>query len=157
MKIGFGYDSHTFTDGDCITIGGEKIPFEHGIQAHSDGDVLLHALCDALLGAAGLGDIGKHFPDSNPEYRNYDSSEFVKQVLEDLEKNGFRVGNVDCTVVAERPKLANHRSVIENNLGQLLKVSIENVNVKATTNEGMGFIGRGEGIAAFVVVLLLKV
>ena len=156
MRVGFGYDTHRFTAGDHIVIGGEKILFSRGIDAHSDGDVLLHAICDALLGAAGLGDIGKHFPDTGPEFKDIESSLLVKKIVGELEKKNYTTGNVDSTVVLERPKLAEHISAMENNISKLLKISIDHVNVKATTHEGMGFIGRGEGIAAFAVATLLQ-
>ena len=156
MRVGFGYDTHRFTAGDHIVIGGEKILFSQGIDAHSDGDVLLHAICDALLGAAGLGDIGKHFPDTGPEFKDIESSLLVKKIVGELEKKNYTTGNVDSTVVLERPKLAEHISAMENNISKLLKISIDHVNVKATTHEGIGFIGRGEGIAAFAVATLLQ-
>ena len=154
IRIGFGYDAHHFIDGDCIVLGAEKIPYSKGIDAHSDGDVLLHALCDALLGAAALGDIGKHFPDSDPKYKNIDSSALVENVMQILQQKRYRVGNVDSTIILEKPKLAFHIPSMQKNISALLKISMEDVNVKATTNEGMGFIGRGEGIAANVVVTI---
>lgn len=153
-RIGMGYDSHRFTDGDSIMLGGEEIPFEKGLAAHSDGDALLHALCDALLGAAALGDIGKHFPDHDPVYQNIESSELVKKVMLELHNQNFSVGNVDCTVILEKPKLSTYVSAIQKNISGLLNIDERNVNIKASTNEGMGFIGRGEGVAAIVVVML---
>lgn len=153
-RVGMGYDSHRFTDGDSIMLGGEKIPFEKGLAAHSDGDALLHALCDALLGAAALGDIGQHFPDHDPAYQNIESGELVKKVMLELRKNDFQVGNVDCTVILEKPKLSIYVSAMQKNISGLLNIDERNVNIKASTNEGMGFIGRGEGIAAIVVVML---
>ena len=155
IRIGFGYDSHRFMDGSSITLGGEKIPFEKGLDAHSDGDALLHALCDAILGAAGMGDIGKHFPDSDPKYKNIDSRVLLKNVMQKLDAKNYAVGNVDSTVILERPKLASYIPDMQKNLSDLLNISTDKVNVKATTNEGMGFIGRGEGVAAYVVVTLL--
>ena len=154
-RIGFGYDSHRFKDGDYIVVGGEKIVFDKGLDAHSDGDVLLHALCDALLGAAALGDIGKHFPDNDPKYKDVDSSILVKSVAQKLYKESYRVGNIDSTIILEKPKLATHISDMQKNISDLLKISPSDVNIKATTNEGMGFVGRGEGIAAQVVITLL--
>ena len=154
LKVGFGYDSHRFTQGDYVMIGAEKIPFNHGIEAHSDGDVLLHAICDALLGAAGLGDIGKHFPDNDQQYKNIDSSSLMKNVMTELKKLNYIVGNVDCTVILEKPKLAEHIRNMQKNISSLLDTSVRSVNIKATTNEGMGFIGRCEGIAAYAVVTL---
>ena len=155
-KIGFGYDSHRFMKGDHIMIGAERIPFSQGIDAHSDGDVLMHAICDALLGAAGLGDIGKHFPDSDSKYKDIDSSSLVSKVVNEIEKQNLTVGNLDSTVILEKPKLANYIQSMQKNISNLLKISGTNVNIKATTNESMGFIGRGEGIAAYAVVTLLK-
>jgi len=156
MRVGFGYDTHRFMQGDHIVIGGQKIIFNQGIDAHSDGDVLLHAICDALLGAASLGDIGNHFPDTAPEYKNIDSSVLLEKVVHEVSAEGYRVGNVDCTVVLERPKLAEHIPAIRNTISKLLQISEKDVNVKATTNEGMSFIGRGEGVAAFAVTMLLS-
>ncbi len=155
IRVGFGYDSHRFKKGEYIVLGAEKIPHEKAIDAHSDGDVLLHALCDALLGAAALGDIGKHFPDNDPKYKNIDSSTLVKSAIQKLDEKNYKVGNVDSTVILEKPKLALHIPFMQKNISQLVKASLENINIKATTNEGMGFIGRGEGIAAYVVVTLL--
>lgn len=155
VRIGFGYDSHRFNEGDYIVVGGEKIAFDKGLEAHSDGDVLLHALCDALLGAAAMGDIGKHFPDNDPKYKNIDSSELVGHVVKELENKNYEVGNVDSTIILEKPKLAMHISIMQKNISALLKVSEDDVNIKATTNEGMGFIGRGEGVAAYAAVTLL--
>jgi len=157
-RIGFGYDSHRFSDGDYIVVGGEKIAFDKGVDAHSDGDVLLHALCDALLGAAAMGDIGKRFPDTDSKYKDIDSSVLVKSVGQQLNKKNYMVGNIDCTIILEKPKLASHIPVMRKNVSTLLNISIDNVNIKATTNEGMGFIGRGEGIAAYMsATLILKV
>ncbi len=155
VKIGFGYDSHRFNKGDYIVVGGVKIAFDKGLDAHSDGDVLLHALCDALLGAAAMGDIGKHFPDNDSKYKNIDSGALVKQVVQKLAEKNFVVGNIDSTVLLEKPKLAEHIPVMQKNISDLLNVSTSDINIKATTNEGMGFIGRGEGVAANVVAILL--
>lgn len=155
IRIGFGYDSHRFKDGDYIVVGGEKIAFDKGLDAHSDGDVLLHALCDALLGAAAMGDIGKHFPDNDPRYKNIDSSVLVNSVVNELEKKNYKVGNIDSTIILEKPKLATYIPAMLKNVSNLLTISLQNVNIKATTNEGMGFIGRGEGIAAYVTVTLI--
>jgi len=153
MRTGFGYDTHRFCAGDHIVIGGEKIPFSQGIDAHSDGDVLLHAICDAVLGAAGLGDIGQHFPDNESKYRDIDSSVLLQNVMRKIE-NSYVVRNVDCTVVLEKPKLAGHIPAMKTNVSRLLGISASDVNVKATTNEGMGFVGRGEGVVAYAVALL---
>jgi len=154
-RIGFGYDSHRFSDGGYIVVGGEKIAFDKGLDAHSDGDVLLHALCDALLGAAAMGDIGKHFPDTDSKYKDIDSSSLVKSVVQELNKKNYMVGNIDSTIILEKPKLAAHIPVMQKNVSNLLNISLDNVNIKATTNEGMGFIGRGEGIAAYVSATLI--
>ncbi len=154
IKVGFGYDSHRFKSGEFIMLGAEKIPHEKGVDAHSDGDVLLHALCDALLGAAALGDIGKHFPDSDSNYKDIKSSSLVEKVMQDLKANNYKVGNIDCTVILEKPKLAPYMTAMQKNISVLVSTSLNNVSIKATTNEGMGFIGRGEGIAACVVVTL---
>lgn len=156
MRIGFGYDTHRFMQGDHIVIGGQKIIFNQGIDAHSDGDVLLHAICDALLGAASLGDIGNHFPDSNPEFKDIESGLLLEKVVQEIKILGYKVNNVDCTVVLERPKLAEHIPAMRNSISQLLQVAGKDVNVKATTNEGMSFIGRGEGVAAFAVAMILQ-
>ena len=153
VRVGFGYDTHRFCEGDHIVIGGEKIQFSRGIDAHSDGDVLLHAICDAVLGAAGLGDIGQHFPDNESRYQDVESSLLLGDVMRKIE-NRYVIGNVDCTVVLDRPKLADRIDVMKSNISKILKISASQVNVKATTSEGMGFIGRGEGVAAFAVALL---
>jgi len=157
MRIGMGYDSHRFIDGDYIMLGGEKIPFDKSLDAHSDGDALLHALCDALLGAAALGDIGKHFPDNDPKYKNIDSRSLLENVMLELGKKNYQVGNVDCTVIVERPKLSPYISAIQENISSLLSIASSDVNIKATTNEGMGFIGRGEGLAACAVVTINEI
>ncbi len=153
-KVGFGYDVHRFCEGDHIMLGGERIAHSQGIDAHSDGDVLLHAICDAILGASGAGDIGQHFSDQDSQYENIDSRILLQNVMRKVD-GGFGVGNVDCTVVLERPKLGAHVRAMEANIAELLKIPAGHVNVKATTNEGMGYVGRGEGIAAYAVVLLV--
>ncbi len=154
FRVGQGYDVHAFTSGAHVTLGGERIPHTHGIQAHSDGDVLLHALCDALLGAAGLGDIGVHFPDSDPRWRGADSRIFLRHVRQLLQERGFRVVNVDATVLAEAPRLGGYRDSIRSNIAADLALDIDCVNVKATTSEGLGFIGRREGLACQAIALL---
>jgi 2-C-methyl-D-erythritol 2,4-cyclodiphosphate synthase len=154
MRIGQGYDAHRFAPGRPLVLGGVLVPYALGLAAHSDGDVLIHALCDALLGAAGLGDIGRHFPDSSAELENIDSRILLRRVVELLSEAGFRVHNVDLTVVAQRPRLAIHIPAMRVCLGQDLELPSSRVNVKATTTEGMGFTGRGEGIAAYAVALL---
>ncbi|MCU0971276.1 MAG: 2-C-methyl-D-erythritol 2,4-cyclodiphosphate synthase [Gammaproteobacteria bacterium] len=154
MRIGQGYDAHRFAPGRRLVLGGVEIPHGQGLLAHSDGDVLIHALCDALLGAAGLGDIGRHFPDSDPAYRGIDSRVLLRRVVAALEAEGLRVGNVDGTIVAQQPRLAPHITAMRVLLAADLRVAEGRVNVKATTTEGMGFAGRGEGIAAYAVALL---
>jgi 2-C-methyl-D-erythritol 2,4-cyclodiphosphate synthase len=154
MRIGSGFDVHAFGPGDNIVLGGVRIAHSRGVVAHSDGDVVLHALCDALLGAAGLGDIGMHFPDTDPVWKGANSRRFVEAVLEMLKVRRFRVGNVDITLLAQAPKLSPHRLDIRRSIAQMLGVTENQVNIKATTTEHLGFIGRNEGIAAQAVVLL---
>jgi len=154
MRTGSGFDVHAFGSGDFVMLGGVRIPHSRGVIAHSDGDVLLHALCDALLGAAGLGDIGQHFRDTDPHWRGADSRRFVTDVLGMLRDRGLEVVNADLTVLAESPKLAPHRDTIRAGIARLLEVAEDRINIKATTTEGLGFLGRAEGIAAQAVVLL---
>ncbi|TLY61244.1 MAG: 2-C-methyl-D-erythritol 2,4-cyclodiphosphate synthase [Gammaproteobacteria bacterium] len=154
MRIGSGIDVHAFGPGDFVMLGGVRVPHSRGVVAHSDGDVVLHALCDALLGAAGLGDIGQHFKDSDPQWKGADSGRFVRAVLEMLRNRRLRVANVDVTVLAEVPKVAPFRDEMRRQIAQLLQVSEHHVNVKATTTERLGFLGRAEGIAAQAVALL---
>lgn len=156
IKIGQGIDVHAFTDGDFVTLSGIKIPHTHGIKAHSDGDVILHALCDALLGALALGDIGQHFPDTDERYKGADSKALLKHVYDLVQSHGYTLGNADITVIAERPKLAPHNIAMRECIADILNVGIDCISIKATTNEKMGWIGRGEGIWASSVVLLLK-
>lgn len=154
MRIGQGIDVHAFGDGDKIVIGGVVIPHNRGLIAHSDGDVLLHALCDALLGAAALGDIGKHFPDHDPQYRNIDSRALLRLVYALLKKEGYRLVNADLTIVAQAPKMAPHIALMREKIAEDLSVGIGDISVKATTSEHLGFTGREEGIAAFATVLI---
>lgn len=154
LRIGQGYDVHAFKPGDYVILGGERIPHTHGVLAHSDGDVLLHAICDAMLGAAGLGDIGMHFPDSDPRWQGADSRAFVRHARMLLQDRGYRVVNVDTTVIAERPRLGRHREAMRANIAADLGIAAECVNIKATTTEALGFIGRGEGLACQAVVLI---
>ena len=154
MRIGSGVDVHAFGPGDHLMLGGVRIAHTRGVVAHSDGDVVLHALCDALLGAAGLGDIGQHFPDSDPRWKGAASARFVSAVLEMLRARGLAVVNADLTVIAETPRIAPHRAAIRLEVARLLEVPPERVNLKATTTERLGFLGRAEGIAAQAVVLL---
>ena len=156
MRIGSGFDVHAFGPGDFLMLGGIRVAHSRGVLAHSDGDVVLHALCDALLGAAGLGDIGQHFRDTDPRWRGADSSVFVTQVLALLRDRRLAVANVDVTVLAQAPKIATHRDAMRRRIAQLLEVAAERVNIKATTTEGLGFLGRAEGIAAQAVVLLTE-
>ena len=154
MRVGQGIDAHAFRDGGTLVLGGVTIPSERSLEAHSDGDVVLHALCDALLGAAGMGDIGQHFPPDDAEYKNIDSRKLLRRVVALISAQGFDVANADLTIVAQAPKLAPYIDAMCENIGSDLQVSVGQVNVKATTTEHMGFTGRGEGIAAFAVVLL---
>ncbi|MDQ2075406.1 2-C-methyl-D-erythritol 2,4-cyclodiphosphate synthase [Marinimicrobium sp. ABcell2] len=155
MRIGQGYDVHAFGAGDKIVIGGVVIPHTAGLVAHSDGDVLLHALCDALLGAAGLGDIGHHFPDTDPQYRNADSRALLRMVYAKLNAQGWVLGNADMTVIAQAPRMAQHIETMRANIAADLRCAPEQINVKATTTERLGFTGREEGIAAQAAVLLM--
>ena len=154
MRIGFGVDVHAFGAGEFVMLGGVRIPHSRGVVAHSDGDVMLHALCDALLGAAGLGDIGQHFSDTDPQWQGADSRRFVVSVLALLHTRRLAVANVDLTVLAQAPRIAPYREAIRRQIAQLLKVDEQRVNIKATTTEGLGFLGRAEGIDAQAVVLL---
>ena len=154
MRIGHGYDTHPLKEGRALILGGVKIPFQKGLDGHSDADVVIHALCDALFGAVGLGDIGIHFPDSDPSLKNIDSRVLLKQVSNIIKESNFLVGNVDITILAEEPKLAKHIPIMKKNLADDLNSKTSLINIKATTTEGMGFIGRGEGISAHAVVLL---
>lgn len=154
MRIGHGYDVHRFGEGEFITLGGVRIPHSFGLIAHSDGDVLLHALADALLGAAALGDIGKHFPDTDPTFKGADSRMLLRHVLGLLQAKGWQVGNVDATIVAQAPKMAAHIQQMRSLIAEDLQVTLDQVNVKATTTEKLGFTGREEGIAVHAVALL---
>jgi 2-C-methyl-D-erythritol 2,4-cyclodiphosphate synthase len=154
IRIGHGYDAHRFGDGDHVVLGGVRIPYSQGILAHSDGDVLIHALCDALLGAVGMGDIGRHFPDSDPQYKGADSRVLLRHVVGLLQKAGYGLVNADLTLVAQAPRVARHVTTMRQHLAADLQVAETAVNVKATTTEGMGWIGRGEGLAAHAVVLV---
>jgi len=156
IRVGAGFDVHAFGPGDHVMLGGVRIAHEAGVIAHSDGDVLLHALCDALLGAAALGDIGQHFPDSDPRWRGAASAQFVQHAVALLQERGYRIGNVDLTLLCEAPRIARHREAIRMQVAQLLGLDLEAVNLKATTTEKLGFIGRREGLAAEAVVLIQK-
>ena len=155
MKIGSGFDVHAFGPGNALMLGGVRVAHTAGVVAHSDGDVVLHSLCDALLGAAGLGDIGQHFSDKDPRWKGADSAQFVESVVQMLSVRNLRVGNVDITVMAEAPKVGPVRDEMRLRIAELLAVAPEHVNIKATTTEHLGFLGRAEGIAAHAVVLLI--
>jgi 2-C-methyl-D-erythritol 2,4-cyclodiphosphate synthase len=154
VRTGIGIDTHRLESGRALILGGVDIPHEEGLAGHSDADVLVHAIVDALLGAAGLGDIGQHFPDTDPRFENADSMELLRTVVVFLEENGFAIQHVDTTVLMERPRLAPYRDEIRERLAQGLGVPLHAVNLKATTGEGMGFVGRGEGVAALAVATL---
>jgi 2-C-methyl-D-erythritol 2,4-cyclodiphosphate synthase len=155
IRIGHGYDVHAFRNGDHVVLGGVRIPHSKAFAAHSDGDVLIHALCDALLGAAALGDIGRHFPDTDPAWKGADSRVLLRHVVELLREQEYRVVNMDATIIAQAPKLAPHIEAMRANLADDLGIPLERVNVKATTTEHLGFTGREEGIAAHAVALLV--
>ena len=154
MRIGHGYDVHAFGDGDHIMLCGVRIAHQNGLMAHSDGDVALHALTDALLGALALGDIGHHFPDDDPAFEGADSRQLLRQVIALVKARGFVLGNADLTIIAQAPKLASHIAAMRQNLSEDLGGDIDLINVKATTTETLGFVGREEGIAVHAVVLL---
>lgn len=156
MRVGQGFDVHAFCEGRKLVIGGMEIPHDRGLLGHSDADVLLHAICDALLGAAGLGDIGRHFPDHDPRYQGIDSRELLRDVVGRLNALGWKVGNVDATIIAQAPKMAPHISAMVTHIAEDLRVEAGQVNVKATTTEKLGFTGRGEGIAAEAVGLIFR-
>ena len=154
MRVGIGYDAHKLVEGRQLILGGVNIPFKKGLLGHSDADVLLHAMCDALLGAAGLGDIGKHFPDTDPTYKNASSLRLLEAVRKKIVRAGFHCVNVDAVIVAQRPKLAPYMDQMRDNIATALQIDPKAVNIKATTTEGMGFEGRGEGISAQAVTLV---
>ncbi len=154
MRVGFGYDVHPLVTGRPLFLGGIEIPYFLGLQGHSDADVLLHAICDALLGAIAEGDIGRHFPDTDPQYRNIRSTALLKKVLNKLREKRFHLLNMDITIVAQKPKLSDFIPRMVRQIAEVLEIEPERVNVKATTTEGLGFAGRGEGIAAYAVALV---
>ncbi|MGH8073601.1 MAG: 2-C-methyl-D-erythritol 2,4-cyclodiphosphate synthase [Lysobacter sp.] len=155
IRIGQGYDVHAFGHGDHVVLGGIRVPHDRGVLAHSDGDVVIHALCDAMLGALALGDIGRHFPPSDPQWKDADSRAFLRHCSAMLNERGWRVGNADITVVCERPKVGPHAQAMRELLATDLGVAIDAISVKATTSETLGFTGRSEGIAAMAVCLLV--
>lgn len=154
MRIGFGVDVHRFAPGDRLVLGGIEVPAPYGVEAHSDGDVVLHALCDALLGAAALGDIGEHFPDTDTQWRNAPSSRFVERVVALLFGQSFRVVNVDISILLEAPKVAAYKRAMQENIAALCRIEPEAVSIKATTSEQIGFVGRKEGLVAYCVCLV---
>lgn len=154
IRVGQGYDVHRFVDQGDVILGGVKIDYEQGLEAHSDGDVVLHALCDALLGAAALGDIGKHFPDTDPEFKGADSRVLLRYVYNIVQEKGYSLGNADITIIAQAPKMAPHIVAMCENIAADLAVDVDCINVKATTTEKLGFEGRKEGIAVQAVVLI---
>jgi 2-C-methyl-D-erythritol 2,4-cyclodiphosphate synthase len=155
MRIGHGYDVHRMVEGRKLIVGGVPIPWNLGLLGHSDADVLLHAISDAILGAIGEGDIGKHFPDTDAAYKGADSLKLLLHVMRLAETRGYRLGNLDATIIAQQPKMAPHIPAMRNNIASVLNATVEQVNVKATTEEGLGFSGRGEGISAHAVVLMV--
>lgn len=157
MRIGHGYDVHRLVEGCDLILGGVKIPYEKGLLGHSDADVLLHAVSDALLGAAGLGDIGRHFPDTDPQYKGADSLELLRQVYRKISEKGYRVGNIDVTMIAQRPKLKDYIPQMQANIAAAVGTSPDRVNVKATTEEKLGFTGTGEGMSCHAVCLLEEI
>ncbi len=154
MRIGHGYDVHKLVEGRKLIMGGVEIPYEKGLLGHSDADVLLHAISDALLGAAALGDIGKLFPDTDPQFKGADSLVLMAEVYRQLKEKGYRIVNVDATIIAQRPKMRNYIDIMRDNIAKTLGVDVECINVKATTEEGMGFTGEGMGISAHAVCLI---
>ena len=154
LRIGNGYDVHRFGDGDHVVLGGVSIPYDQGVVAYSDGDVLLHALCDALLGACALGDIGQHFPDTDPAFRGIDSRKLLRHVYALVQAKGYRLGNADMTLLAQAPRVAAHTRSMCANIAADLACDVDCINIKATTTEKLGYVGRKEGLAAYAVVLL---
>ncbi|MEX2455762.1 MAG: 2-C-methyl-D-erythritol 2,4-cyclodiphosphate synthase [Balneolaceae bacterium] len=156
FRVGLGYDVHPFEENRKLMLGGIEIPFDKGLKGHSDADVLLHSITDALLGAAGLGDIGAHFPDIDPKYKNADSAILLKESYELVKNTGYELSNLDATIVAEAPKIMPHVTTIRKRISSIMDCDIDRVSIKATTNEKMGFVGRSEGIAVHAIVLIFK-
>ena len=156
MRVGIGYDVHKLVKGRELIIGGVSIPFEKGLMGHSDADVLVHAIMDSLLGAMALGDIGQHFPDNDEKYRNISSLKLLKYIKETIEKEGYQVGNIDATIVAQRPKMAPHIEEMRINIAEILNIQLKQLNIKATTEEGLGFTGEGSGISAQAISFLIE-
>ena len=155
MRVGMGYDVHKLTEGRDLILGGVNIPWEKGLLGHSDADVLIHAVMDALLGAAALGDIGKHFPDTDPAYKGISSVKLLVHVAELLKENGYTIGNIDATIIAQKPKMAPHIPQMRKNMAEAMGIPESSLNIKATTEEGLGFTGRQEGISAQAICLLI--
>ena len=156
MRIGMGYDVHKLVENRDLILGGVKIPYEKGLLGHSDADVLLHAIMDALLGASALGDIGKHFPDTDPKYKGISSIELLKHVGNLLSTHNYKIGNIDATIIAQKPKMAPHIPTMRENIASALNISLDQINVKATTEEGLGFTGEGLGISSQAICLLFN-
>lgn len=156
FKIGFGVDIHQFKDGNEIVLGGVKIPHNKSILAHSDGDVLIHALCDAMLGAAGLKDIGHYFPDTSSEFKNIDSQILLKRTFDLISKDGYKIGNIDSTICLQKPKIALYIDLMKQNISKILNTDLGNISIKATTTEKLGYIGEEKGLKAYAVVLIYK-
>lgn len=156
MRIGMGYDVHKLVEERDLILGGVKIPYERGLLGHSDADVLVHAIMDALLGASALGDIGKHFPDTDPKYKGISSIELLKHVGSLLTKHNYKIGNIDATIIAQKPKMASHIPTMRENIASALNISLDQINVKATTEEGLGFTGEGLGISSQAICLLFN-
>jgi 2-C-methyl-D-erythritol 2,4-cyclodiphosphate synthase len=157
MRVGFGYDVHSLVEGRPLILGGIKIPYLYGLQGHSDADVLLHAISDALLGAIAEGDIGRHFPDTDPQYKNIRSTVLLKKVMTRVREKGVHILNIDATILAQKPKLSDHIPRMVKEIADVLEIETGRINVKATTSEGLGFVGRGEGISAYAVVLVEEI
>lgn len=156
FRTGFGFDVHAFAEGRKLIIGGIEIPFNKGLEGHSDADVLLHAICDAMLGALALGDIGKHFPNTDERWKDADSTKLLEHVNELIQNKGYELGNLDCVLAMENPKISPYVEQIRNRISKLLKVDVDQISIKATTTEKLGFIGRTEGVVSFATVLLQK-
>lgn len=156
MRVGQGFDVHEFADNRPLIIGGVAIPYERGLIGHSDADVLLHTITDAALGAIGEGDIGRHFPDTDPDFKDADSAKLLEHIWKLVDERGYKLGNIDCTIIAQKPKMAPHIETIRARVAKLLQADTSQVNVKATTTERLGFTGREEGIAAMATILLIK-
>ncbi len=156
MRVGFGYDVHPLVENRPLILGGIEIPYLYGLQGHSDADVLVHAICDALLGAIAEGDIGRHFPDTDPQYKNIQSTILLKRVMARVRERGFHILNIDATILAQRPRLADQIPRMVKKISDVLEIETGKINVKATTSEGLGFAGRGEGISAYAVALVAE-